>query len=343
MPHAQDLLRLSLLCFMLVAVSPVFGQTSVATSRSRTPSRPSSPRGSRGTSPRLRGDVEYIFDDLDLDRDVLSGSSIWQVAHVDIPFPTVDSLEDVVDAPPKFLAPGIVKFDEVLCDYGHFYSTYSLFDLAIVTAVGATLANTDFDESIRDFFDDNVSGIKNDEWRESVNFTKELGNGMYSLPAFLLTASLPILTGNDERWSLAAQWGNHGLRTFVVGAPVVYIGQQVTGGSRPGETDHGSAWRPWQDNNGVSGHAFMGALPFLAAVDLIDNPWYQGVVLAASTLPGISRITDDDHYASQVLLGWTCAYLASRAVSRTNRDFYGVTVAPWTHDSAAGLGLSFQW
>jgi hypothetical protein len=51
----------------------------------------------------------------------------------------------------------------------------------------------------------------------------------------------------------------------VVGAPPLYVMQQVTGSSRPGEGSAGSHWHFLNDNNGVSGHAFIGAVPFLAA------------------------------------------------------------------------------
>ena len=39
--------------------------------------------------------------------------------------------------------------------------------------------------------------------------------------------------------------------------------QRVTGASRAGESDSGSHWRPFHDSNGVSGHAFMGAVLLL--------------------------------------------------------------------------------
>jgi membrane-associated phospholipid phosphatase len=345
MPPVRDLLirHSTLICLVAIAALPVWGQATVARQTSRPPTRPVPTRGSRGTSSRSLGDVGYTFVNLGFEGDSSTSNSVWHMADLDIQLPSEDSLDLIMEPTHHGEFPSIVIFDEVFSDYGHFYDHENLLGFAIVTAVAATFANTSIDANIQDFLDENVSGVKNDSWRESINFTKELGNGMYTLPAFLVTASLPALTGNEEKWRRAAQWGNHGLRTLVVGAPVVYIGQQLTGGSRPGETEHGSAWKPWQDNNGVSGHAFMGALPFLAAVDLVDNPWYQGAMIAASTLPGISRITDDDHYASQVLLGWSCAYLASRAVSRTNRDFYGAKIAPWANASATGLGLSFQW
>ena len=94
--------------------------------------------------------------------------------------------------------------------------------------------------------------------------------------------------------------------------------QVLTGGSRPGETTATSYWKPFDDNNGASGHAFIGAIPFISAAKMSDNIWLKGGLYAASTLPALSRVNDDDHYFSQIFLGWWVAYLAGSAVDRTD-------------------------
>ncbi len=93
------------------------------------------------------------------------------------------------------------------------------------------------------------------------------------------------------------------LRSILVGGPPLLVLQWATGGARPTETDESSEWRPFHDNNGVSGHSFMGAIPFLSAAKMADNIWIKGSFYAASTLPGISRVNDDAHYFSQAFLG----------------------------------------
>ena len=94
--------------------------------------------------------------------------------------------------------------------------------------------------------------------------------------------------------------------------------QLLTGAGRPDETHESSEWQPFQDNNGVSGHSFMGAIPFMSAAKMTDNLWLKGSLYAASTIPGISRINDDRHYFSQVMLGWWLAYLAESAVDHSH-------------------------
>ncbi len=65
--------------------------------------------------------------------------------------------------------------------------------------------------------------------------------------------------------------GVYASRAYLVGAPAMLLMQNVTGGSRPEEMDHGSKWDPFHDDNGVSGHAFMGAVPFLTLANMYDD------------------------------------------------------------------------
>jgi membrane-associated phospholipid phosphatase len=84
--------------------------------------------------------------------------------------------------------------------------------------------------------------------------------------------------------------------------------QNAIGASRPDEDD--SRWRPFEDTNGVSGHSFMGAVPFITAAEMAENPYIRYSLYLGSMLCGWSRINDDRHYLSQAALGWWIAYLS---------------------------------
>jgi hypothetical protein len=68
----------------------------------------------------------------------------------------------------------------------------------------------------------------------------------------------------------------------------------------------------------VSDHAFIGAVPFITAAKMNENPYIKGALYGLSVLPGLSRINDNKHYFSQVLLGWYLAFLSCNAVEKTN-------------------------
>ena len=69
------------------------------------------------------------------------------------------------------------------------------------------------------------------------------------------------------------EWGEKSFRTILLGGPVLLVSQRLTGGHRPEED--GSEWNFSLDSNGVSGHAFMGAIPFLTAAHMTDNRYLK--------------------------------------------------------------------
>jgi len=241
-------------------------------------------------------------------------------------------------------------WDEVVSDHCYFYSSRSLSILGLTFGSGAVMAHTAIDRNLHDFVQDNVRNANSDEWTETLGLNKEIGNGFYTLPLFGVAAIAGRYYDDVNPVRNVGEWGERSLRTFVVGAPPLVAGQLLTGGSRPYElskTAHNSHWHPFQDNNGVSGHAFMGAIPFLSVAKMAENPWVKGSFYVASTLPGLSRINDGAHYSSQVLLGWTLAYLASEAVDETFDDVHEKRSAwhllPLPVSSGHGLAIERRW
>ena len=117
--------------------------------------------------------------------------------------------------------------------------------------------------------------------------------------------------------------------------------QVLTGGGRPSESPESSQWQPLHDNNGVSGHSFMGAIPFLSAAKMTDNIWVKGTLYAVSTLPGLSRVNDDDHYFSQAFLGWYLALLAESAVDRTDQRQENHHLFVYPQEGGFGVGVEY--
>lgn len=229
-----------------------------------------------------------------------------------------------------------------VADLRNFYSGRSLVWLAGGIGAAAAMANTGFDEHfLRDTYVDNVVLASSDEFYEQLHRPKFLGDGIYTIPAFAIAALAEPLIDDLPFGSETAQWGQRSLRTILVGGPPMLGLQWLTGGGRPDETAESSEWQPLRDNNGVSGHSFMGAIPFISAAKMTDDIWLKAGLYAASTLPGVSRINDDAHYFSQVFLGWWLAYLAETAVDHSIGARSTWQIGP----SANGLGITVatQW
>ncbi|NDC62734.1 MAG: phosphatase PAP2 family protein [Planctomycetia bacterium] len=232
---------------------------------------------------------------------------------------------------------------KVVEDYRNFYSCESLVCLTGAFGAGALMANTGFDTTMQN------------AWQRSVAPTslgtffadcKPIGEGRYALPIFGAAAVTGLLLEGRPSGDIVGEWGSRSLRMFLVGAPPVYVLQLATGGSRPSDySPVGSGWKFFQDDNGVSGHAFVGAIPFLAAAEMVENPWAKGGLYVCSTFVGFSRMTTDSHYPSQVFLGWYLAWASSMAVSRTETHFAGmeVRVVPLPIADLGGMAVEARW
>ena len=203
---------------------------------------------------------------------------------------------------------------DIAGDLRHFYSlrTQTVWTLAL--AGSAIFSFTPIDKSIKDAFQENIRGPRSDAVAKMV---KPFGNWQYSFPIYTCCSLLDYFQWENQPQFLynIGNWGTRSSRALFLGFPYMVIFQRLIGSGRPA-TDN-SKWLPFQNASGLSGHAYVGAVPFLAAASMTDNPWVKGLFITASTATAISRINDNKHYTSQTVLGWLLAWLSVRAVSRS--------------------------
>jgi membrane-associated phospholipid phosphatase len=231
---------------------------------------------------------------------------------------------------------------KVLDDYRNFYSCEPLVCLTGAFGAGALMANTGFDVTMQDAWQ---RGVAPTSLGTFFSDCKIFGEGMYLLPVAGAAAVTGMAFEGAPVGDFIGEWGSRSLRMFVVGAPPLYVLQWATGASRPDESSAGSKWKPFQDSNGVSGHAFIGAVPFLAAADMVESPLLKGTLYVCSTFTGFSRMTDNAHFPSQVFLGWYLAWASSRAVNATEMHFADmeVRVVPLPMADLGGMAIEARW
>jgi len=215
---------------------------------------------------------------------------------------------------------------QVIADYKNFYSLNNLWKFALGIGYAGFYANTSFDQEIQDFYNDYIKSGTTDDISKIV---KPFGDGRITVPIYLTAVLIGELTKDTRIGSVVGEWGQRCSRALIVGAPPVLTLQIVLGASRP-EEGKGSHWHPFKDNNGVSGHSFMGAVPFLTAAKMTDNRFFKYSLYFGSTLTGLSRINDNKHYFSQVILGWWIAYLSVNSIKSEQFVFV---------PSAKGIGV----
>lgn len=245
-----------------------------------------------------------------------------------------------IDPPPSVVEPSI--FSRIAADHRFFYSPDSLIGLSYGLAGGTLMANTNFDNTVQAHFQSSVRNASSDEWFDYLGAHKELGNGYRTIPVFAAAWAVGSLFDEYPAGDNLSEWGERSFRSILVGAPPMLATQYIIGGSRPNEPA-GSHWAPFQDHNGVSGHAFMGAVPFLTAAQMAEEPWLKFAFYAGSTLVPLSRINDDDHYTSQAFLGWWFALLATKAIDSTQQGHTDWTFAPWLEPGTSGFAAEYRF
>ena len=82
---------------------------------------------------------------------------------------------------------------------------------------------------------------------------------------------------------------------------------------------------------------------WIVAAKRTDHLLLKAVFYAGSGLTGYSRLNDDAHYLSQVLLGWSVAYLAAEATQWTERSRLQYRIVPLTIDGLVGIGVETRY
>jgi hypothetical protein len=228
-------------------------------------------------------------------------------------------------------------------DFGSFYSIGTFRRLGVALAVGGGLANTSGDQEVQDWYREDVRSAASDDWAESV---EPLGDDWVA-PAFVVLGLAGEVLADSPPGDGAGGWLRRGGRAVLVGAPAVYYLQQLTGGNRPSD-GFGSEWEPFDGSHGVSGHTFLGAVPFLTVARMSRSRVVDTLAVAASLAAGWGRFNDDQHYASQVLLGWYVAWEATGAVARQRRRDEGegapaFAAAPMALPAGGGLSVTVRF
>lgn len=228
---------------------------------------------------------------------------------------------------------------DVKQDYNEFYSADRLIRMGMIFTGGAIFAHTDIDQNFQDNNKYNIFSV------DDSYSVKQFGEGKYLIPLSLISAGISSYLNDGSELTGIGKWGERTARAYFVGGPLVLTTQWLTGASRPSEAPYKSDWKPLNDANGVSGHAFIGSVPFLTIAYMNkDNAFIKYSAYAASTLAALSRINDDRHYLSQAILGWYLGWESVDSVySVESNKKNKVKIQPMAGVDSYGLQLSFNW
>lgn len=196
-------------------------------------------------------------------------------------------------------------------DAENFYSTKTAVFLAKALAPAAIMANSSIDQNIQDFYQKKLRNDASDQFSQIAKIT---GCNMPLTIAFVTGITTSYLFKDTKFGKNTYNYCMNTFRATITGFPALVAGQVLLGCDRPSQYTS-SSWQPFKNDHGVSGHTYMGAIPFITAANMTKNRILKGMFLIASTAAGISRINDNQHYPSQVLLGWCLAYASCSAIT----------------------------
>lgn len=235
--------------------------------------------------------------------------------------------------------------DRCVSDFKNMYSRDSLCNFGFALMGGAVLANTKMDRNFTSWYQKHVRCDFTDDFSE---FSKIFGEGKIFIPVAVASTVVYRLwqenTGKTDQRRGIGDFFSRTARGYAAGTPTLLICQYVLGSDRP--RNGSSYWKPFQNNHGVSGHSYIGAIPFLTAAEMSDRLFVKGIFYTLSIIPGWSRVNDNAHYLSQSVLGWYLAYLSVRAVSATEGTkpwVKGLTIFPVTETNAVGIGFHLRY
>ena len=234
-----------------------------------------------------------------------------------------------------------IIWDNVKSDYSEFYSSDRFIRMGIVFAGGAVMANTKFDQNFQDDYQNKTRSTATDDYAVTA---KLFGEGKLLIPFSIITAyASEYISGKEE--TAMGKWGQRTARAYLTGGPTVLATQLLTGASRPSDGRDQSKWKPFNNSNGVSGHAFIGAVPFITIAYMNDdNAFIKYSAYFASTLAAISRVNDNQHYLSQAMLGWYLGWESVDAIYTVDsKNKNNVVIQPVVKDDGYGIQVSMRW
>jgi hypothetical protein len=227
-------------------------------------------------------------------------------------------------------------------DYMEFYSRNRLKRMGLVFASGAIIANSNIDEYIQKKYQTNIRSSTTDDIADVV---KDFGEYKYLIPVTVAAALIDNVFEDTAYNRTVGRWGKRMMRSYLVGTPLLLTLQPIIGASRPSE-GMGSNWHPFSfdDVNGISTHAFIGAVPFLTMAGMSDDNLYlKSFFYLASTACAWSRINDNAHYFSQAALGWYLAWESTDAILDRENEEKKLTVRPMFLGDGYGISINMQW
>jgi len=211
--------------------------------------------------------------------------------------------------------------------------------LTATACIGASVLIYTQDEQIREFFQSNRSNFTDNA---SKYFFDPLGSGLYSLP-FLGILYIYGNTKNSERAEAAAL---NGVKAYIISGVFAQIIKQISHRHLPYQDvpPNSKNWDgPFSDikyTSFPSAHTMTAfSIATVLASTYKDKKWVAILSYSLAGLVGLSRLNDDEHWASDVFVGAVLGIAIGKTIYNNSVGKTKVQIMPTAFNNGYGVSL----
>jgi len=214
--------------------------------------------------------------------------------------------------------------------------------LTATLVTGTTFCLYIFDEDIRDFAQDNRSDTGDD----ITSFMKVFGDGRYTLPPL----GLLYVYGHYKENKRALRTTLLGLESFIISGAFTQVIKFTGHRYRPSSGDSPRKWDgPGLSTSNLSfpsGHSQTAfSIATVVASEYEEYGFIPPLAYGTATLSALSRVYDNDHWASDVFFGSALGYFTAKEIIRLHDCKRGknLILLPIIDNSKTGLLITYKF
>lgn len=208
--------------------------------------------------------------------------------------------------------------------------------LATAGAVGLTYV---FDDDIRD----KLWGSRSGTLETAADVGDIIGNPFVHLGVAGVVYGGGILAGSQKWRETGEMLGEAAL----LADAATFMLKQAIGRSRPSETGDKGSFRPFQFKSDYDSMPSMHTASSFAMASVMastsENYGVKALYYSVAAFVGFSRMYQDKHWASDVVLGAVIGELCGRVVTRYHASRSKIALAPMVSGDSASLALIGSW
>lgn len=208
--------------------------------------------------------------------------------------------------------------------------------LATAGAVGLTYV---FDDDIRD----KLWGSRSGTLETAADVGDIIGNPLVHLGVAGLVYGGGIVAGSPKWRETGEMLGE----AAILADAASFVLKQSIGRSRPSETGDKGSFRPFQFKSDYDSMPSMHTASSFAMASVMastsENYGVKALYYSVAAFVGFSRMYQDKHWASDVVLGAAIGELCGRVVTRYHSSRRKIALAPMLSGDVASLALVGSW